>query len=604
MSLKSAAAQIVFRPRLLDCLSGYNRAQFGKDVGAGITVGVLALPLAMAFAIASGVSPAAGIWTAIVAGFITSALGGSRVQIGGPTGAFIPIIYGIVAVYGFGNLLIATMLAGAFLLAMGVFRMGQLIRFIPVSVVIGFTNGIAVVIFMAQIKDFLGLQIESLPPEFFAKIETLATSLHLVHVPTLALSVASLLFLLGYNHMATQERFAVLRRAPGPLAVLVLATAVTALFDLHKYGIETIGSRFVGGIPQGLPPIALPALSLDTVGKLISPAIAIAILGAIESLLSARVADGSIDDRHDPDQELMAQGIANLVAPLFGGFAATGAIARTATNVRSGGRTPIAGIIHAFVLLSIVLILAPLASHIPLSALSAIVVVVAVNMGQWHEFKALRRFSNDYRTILLSTFLVTVIFDLTVAIELGMVLSCLAFIYRMSRLTRIERLPLKQHERDPDFLRPDGSPRISAWRFYGSLFFGAVNKLEVLLDPKAGFPDVLILDMQALVQLDTTGLDGIGKLLDRLEKQEGGLVICGLARQPSSLMYRAGFIDRLGEENLADNLSAAIQRAETLLIRAQFARAAAGRQEAEAGNPEKTAETEAGDAQAEARKEP
>jgi SulP family sulfate permease len=575
MSLKSAAAQITFRPRLMDCLSGYNRAQFGKDVGAGVTVGVLALPLAMAFAIASGVSPAAGIWTAIVAGFLTSLLGGSRVQIGGPTGAFIPIIYGIVAVYGFGNLLIATMLAGAFLLAMGIFRMGQLIRFIPVSVVIGFTNGIAVVIFMAQIKDFLGLQIADLPPEFFAKIETIARSLHLIHFPTLLLSLASLLFLLGYNRMAAQERFAFLRRAPGPLAVLVLATAVTALFGLHEYGIETIGSRFKGGIPQGLPPIALPPLSLDTMGKLISPAIAIAILGAIESLLSARVADGSIDDKHDPDQELMAQGIANLVAPIFGGFAATGAIARTATNVRSGGRTPIAGIVHALILLLIVLVLAPLAGHIPLSALSAIVVVVAVNMGQWHEFKALRRFSNDYRTILLSTFVVTVIFGLTLAIELGMVLSCLAFIYRMSRLTRIERLPLKQHERDPDFIRPDGGFRITAWRLYGSLFFGAVNKLEVLLDPGQTFPDVLILDVQHLVQLDTTGLDGLNKLFGKLEKQGGGLVFCGLNRQPASLMYRSGFIDRLGEENITDNLSDALSRAETLLNRAYFSREAA-----------------------------
>ncbi|MDR1648113.1 MAG: STAS domain-containing protein [Zoogloeaceae bacterium] len=575
MSLKSAAAQITFRPKLFDCLIGYDKAQFGRDVGAGITVGVLALPLAMAFAIASGVSPAAGIWTAIVAGLLISVLGGSKVQIGGPTGAFIPIIYGIVAAHGFGNLLLATMLAGAFLLAMGIFRMGQLIRFIPVSVVIGFTNGIAVVIFMAQIKDFLGLQIASLPPEFFAKIETLARSLSLIHLPTLALSCASLFFLLVYNRVAAREGFALLRRAPGPLAVLVLATATVALFDLHEYGIETIGSRF-GGIPQGLPPITLPSLSLDTVGKLISPAIAIALLGAIESLLSARVADGSIDDKHDPDQELMAQGIANLVAPIFGGFAATGAIARTATNVRSGGRTPIAGVIHVFVLLLIVLALAPLASHIPLATLSAIVVLVAVNMGEWHEFKALRRFSNDYRAILLSTFIVTVIFDLTVAIELGMVLSCLAFIYRMSRLTRIERLPLKQHERNPDFLKPDGSARIAAWRFYGSLFFGAVNKLEVLLDPREEFPDVLIFDMQHLVQLDTTGLDGLCKILDRLEKQgSGGLVLCGLSRQPASLMYRAGFIDRLGEENLADNLSAALTRAETLLNRSYFQQIAA-----------------------------
>lgn len=553
--------KIAFRPKLLDCLPDYTQAQLGKDIASGITVGVLALPLAMAFAIASGASPSAGIWTAIVAGLIISALGGSRVQIGGPTGAFIPIVYGIVAMYGFGNLLIATMLAGCFLLAMGIFRMGQLIRFIPVSVVIGFTNGIAVVIFMAQIKDFLGLQIDSLPPEFFAKLKTLAANIHLIHWPTLTLSLASLFFLLFYNRMAQVPQLAFLRRAPGPLAVLILATATTPLFGLP---VETIGSRF-GGIPQELPAFALPPLSLETLGKLIPPAITIALLGAIESLLSARVADSSIEDRHDPNQELMAQGLANIAAPLFGGFAATGAIARTATNIRSGGRTPIAGIVHALVLLAMVLILAPLASYIPLATLSAIVVVVAINMGEWHEFKKLRRFSNNYRAILLTTFFVTVIFDLTIAVELGMVLACLFFIYRMSELTRIERLPLKEHEGEPAFLYPDGSLRIAAWRLYGSLFFGAVNKLEALLDPQAGHPEVVILDMQSLIQLDTTGLEGLESLLGKLKKRGCTLLVCGLNSQPGSLLYRSGFIDHLGDENVCTDISAAIQRAENLL---------------------------------------
>ena len=553
--------KIPFHPKLLDCLPDYTQAQLGKDVAAGITVGVLALPLAMAFAIASGASPTAGIWTAIVAGLITSALGGSRVQIGGPTGAFIPIVYGIVAMYGFGNLLIATMLAGVFLLAMGIFRLGQLIRFIPVSVVIGFTNGIAVVIFMAQLKDFLGLQIAELPPEFFAKIKVLAANIQSVHLPTLALSVASLIFLLFYNRLAQTRTLGFLRRAPGPLAVLVLATAATALFELP---VETIGSRF-GGIPQELPAFALPSLSLETLGKLISPAITIALLGAIESLHSARVADTTIEDRHDPNQELMAQGLANIAAPLFGGFAATGAIARTATNIRSGGRTPIAGIVHALVLLTMVLVLAPLASHIPLAALSAIVVVVAINMGEWHEFKKLRRFSNNYRAILLSTFFVTVVFDLTIAVELGMVLACLFFIYRMSELTRIERLPLKEHEQEPAFLYPDGSLRITAWRLYGSLFFGAVNKLEILLDPHAGHPEVVILDMQSLIQLDTTGLEGLENLLGKLKKRGCTLLVCGLNSQPGSLLYRSGFIDHLGDENVCTTLTDALARAEYLL---------------------------------------
>ena len=551
--------KIAFHPKLLDCLPTYNRAQFGKDLAAGITVGVLALPLAMAFAIASGCSPAAGIWTAIVAGLITSACGGSRVQIGGPTGAFIPIVYGIVAMHGFANLMGATILAGIFLLAMGIARMGQLIRFIPVTVVIGFTNGIAVVIFLAQIKDFFGLQIDNLPAEFFARIKTLAAHAHTVDLPTLALATACFAFLLSYNRLA--ERFALLRRAPGPLAVLVVGTLVAFVFDLP---VETIGSRF-HGIPQELPDFGLPSLSVHDFGKLISPAITIALLGAIESLLSARVADSQIDDRHDPNQELIAQGMANIAAPLFGGFAATGAIARTSTNVKTGGRTPIAGIIHALVLLAIVLVAAPLASYVPLATLSAIVMVVAVNMGDWHEFIELRRYSYNYRIILLATFFVTVVFDLTVAVELGMVLASLFFIYRMSELTRIERLPLAAEAHEPQFLYPDGTMRIAAWQLFGSLFFGAVNKLEELLDPREGHPEVVILDMTRLIQLDTTGLEGLENLRDKLHKRGCKLIVCGLNSQPGSLLFRSGFIDHLGDDNVCLNLSSAIRRAYILL---------------------------------------
>lgn len=551
--------KIAFHPKLLDCLPSYSRAQIGKDIAAGITVGVLALPLAMAFAIASGCSPAAGIWTAIVAGFLTSLLGGSRVQIGGPTGAFIPIVYGIVAIHGFNNLLGATMLAGVFLLAMGLARMGQLIRFIPVTVVIGFTNGIAVVIFLAQIKDFFGLRIDNLPAEFFHRIKTLAAYAHTVDLPTLALSTACFVFLLSYNWLA--QRLAPLRRAPGPLVVLIAGTLVSFLFELP---VETIGSRF-GGIPQELPSFGLPELSIHDFGKLISPAITIALLGAIESLLSARVSDSQIDDRHDPNQELIAQGLANIAAPLFGGFAATGAIARTSTNVKSGGRTPFAGMIHALTLLGIVLIAAPLASYVPLAALSAIVMVVAINMGEWHEFKKLQRFSYNYRIILLATFFVTVLFDLTIAVELGMVLASLFFIYRMSELTRVERRPLREEASEPQFLYPDGTMRVAAWQLFGSLFFGAVNKLEVLLDPAAGHPEVVILDMTQLIQLDTTGLEGLESLLDKLKKRGCTLIVCGLNSQPGSLLYRSGFIDHLGDENVCTDLSGALQRAYTLL---------------------------------------
>jgi len=551
--------KIAFHPKLLDCLPTYNRAQFGKDLAAGITVGVLALPLAMAFAIASGASPTAGIWTAIVAGLITSAFGGSRVQIGGPTGAFIPIVYGIVAMHGFANLMGATILAGIFLLAMGIARMGQLIRFIPVTVVIGFTNGIAVVIFLAQLKDFFGLQIDNLPAEFFARIKTLAANAHTVDLPTLTLATACFVFLLSYNRLA--QRFALLRRAPGPLVVLIVGTLVAFVIDLP---VATIGSRF-NGIPQELPNFGFPSVSVHDFGKLISPAITIALLGAIESLLSARVADSQIDDRHDPNQELIAQGMANIAAPLFGGFAATGAIARTTTNVKTGGRTPIAGIIHAFVLLGIVLVAAPLAAYVPLATLSAIVMVVAVNMGEWHEFKELRRYSNNYRIILLVTFFVTVVFDLTIAVELGMVLASLFFIYRMSELTRIERLPLAEEAEEPQFRYPDGSMRVAAWQLFGSLFFGAVNKLEELLDPREGHPEVVILDMARLIQLDTTGLEGLENLRDKLHKRGCTLLVCGLNSQPGSLLFRSGFIDQLGDDNVCADLSQALERAYVLL---------------------------------------
>ena len=551
--------KIAFRPKLLDCLPGYNRGQFGKDLASGITVGVLALPLAMAFAIASGCSPTSGIWTAIIAGLLTSLFGGSRVQIGGPTGAFIPIVYGIVAVHGFVNLMGATMLAGVFLLAMGLARMGQLIRFIPVTVVIGFTNGIAVVIFLAQLKDFFGLQIDNLPAEFFGRIKTLAANAHTVDLPTLALATTCFIFLLSYNKIA--QRIAFLRRAPGPLVVLIVGTLVSFLFN---FPVETIGSRF-NGIPQELPNFGLPALSIHDFGKLISPAITIALLCAIESLLSARVADSQIDDRHDPNQELVAQGLANIAAPLFGGFAATGAIARTTTNVKTGGRTPIAGIIHALVLLGIVLIAAPLASYVPLATLSAIVMVVAINMGEWSEFAELKRYSYNYRVILLATFFVTVVFDLTIAVELGMVLACLFFIYRMSELTRIERLPLTEEADEPQFLYPDGTMRVAAWQLFGSLFFGAVNKLEELLDPAAGHPEVVILDMARLIQLDTTGLEGLENLRDKLHKRGCTLIVSGMNDQPGSLLRRSGFTDHLGPDNVCTDLPSALKRAHILL---------------------------------------
>ena len=548
-----------FHPKLLDTLPGYTRTQAIADISAGITVGVLALPLAMAFSIASGMSPAAGIWTAIVAGLIISAFGGSRVQIGGPTGAFIPIIYGIVAHHGVQNLLIATLLAGVMLFLMGVFRLGNMIRFIPVAVVIGFTNGIAVTIFISQIKDFLGLAIPDPPGEFFGKMRALYAGLPSISWPTVAVGVGSLVFLLAWNRIAQKIRW--MRRLPGPLAVLIVMTALNAIL---AWPVATIGSRF-GGIPQGLPAFALPELHLSSLGALIPPAITIALLGAIESLLSARVADQAIDDRHAPNQELMAQGLANMAAPLVGGFAATGAIARTATNIRTGGRTPIAGIVHSFVLLLIALLAAPLAQPIPLATLSAIVVVVSINMGEWHAFRleTLRRFSRYYRTTLLGVFFVTVVFDLTLAVELGMALASLFFIHRMSDLTQIERVPLEDFYGHSTIFHADGRPKIGAYKLIGSLFFGTTNKLENLM-LQSGEPDVLILDMSKVVNLDSTGLDIFFTILKRTRKYNGHLILCGINSQPYNILMRSKFLTQLGEDNICENLTDALVRAQTL----------------------------------------
>ncbi|MDF3832495.1 SulP family inorganic anion transporter [Cupriavidus basilensis] len=571
-----------FHPRLLDTLRDYGRATFFKDLAAGLTVGVVALPLAMAFAIASGLPPQAGLFTAIIAGFLIAALGGSPVQIGGPAGAFIVIVYGIVARYGVANLLIATILAGGLLFAMGLFRLGTLIRFIPVAIVIGFTNGIAVLIMVSQIADFLGLQTGKLPGDFLSQMRVLGRSLPTVSWPTVALAAGSLVVVAGWSRLAllAGQRWRpapanpadahgrlgrALAMVPGTVVALVLATTLNALLHLP---VETIGTRF-GGIPQGLPPFALPHLSWQLVQQLVAPTLTIALLGAIESLLCARVADSLIDDRHDPNQELMAQGIANIVTPFFGGIPATGTIARTVTNVRSGGRTPVAGMIHAATLLLIVLAAAPLASAIPLATLAAILLYVAWNMGEWHVFGLahLKRYSNNYRIIMLGTFLLTVVFDLTVAVQVGLVLACLFFIYRMAALTQIEAIA-------PAALPPaaDGSPlpagEVAAYHMTGALFFGAVNKVEALIDPRdrtRPVPAVLILDVGKLVALDTTGLDTLDALRKTLARRGGTLVLCDAAAQVMSLMRRAGFLEKLGPANYCSTLAAACTRAGALL---------------------------------------
>jgi SulP family sulfate permease len=528
-----------FRPRLLDSLSGYSRRQFLADAGAGLTVGVVALPLALAFAIASGVKPEQGLATAIIAGFLISALGGSNVQIGGPAGAFIVIVYGIVQRYGLANLLIATMLAGVLLLALGALRLGALVRYIPVSIVIGFTNGIAVLIALSQLKDLLGLHIAQMPPDFFGQLQALGAHLHQFNPLALLMGLACAALVLLWPRLPA-------RLQPLPPTLAALVAAGLAAWGL-QLPLETIGSRF-GGIPAGLPDFAWPTLEWQSVQRLVIPTLTIALLGAIESLLCARVADQMSEGlpRHDPNQELMAQGVANMVAPLFGGIPATGTIARTVTNVRAGAATPVAGMVHAATLLLIVLVAAPLASAVPLAALAGILLVVALRMGEWHEFARLRQFNAPYRTILLGTFVLTVVFDLTVAVEVGLVLACLFFIYRMSTLFRAE--PLDDATGLP--------PGARVLKLYGSLFFGAVGKVEGLAEQLPADCRELLLDMQLLVSMDSSGLDALAQLQRALARQGRRLTLCGLNPQPASLIERGGLALALGEDGIHADLAA------------------------------------------------
>jgi SulP family sulfate permease len=545
-----------FRPRLLDSLQSYDRSRLLHDVGAGVTVGIVALPLAMAFAIASGVKPEQGIVTAIVAGFLISALGGSNVQIGGPAGAFIVIVYGIVQRYGLTNLLIATALAGVLLFALGLLKLGALVRYVPVAVVIGFTNGIAILIALSQLRDLFGLVVPgALPADFFNLIHTLAAHAHSVNPIALAIGLATLGGLMLWPRLfagtllpsaliegRTVRAFA---RVPGPVVALVTMTALAWWLQLP---VETIGTRF-GGIPRTLPDLALPAFSWESAKQLLIPTVTIALLGAIESLLCARVADNiAHQPRHDPNQELMAQGVANFVVPFFGGIPATGTIARTMTNVRAGATSPVAGMVHAIALLGVVLLAAPLAVHVPLAALAGILLYVAWNMGEWHEFVRLRRFSLQYRTILVGTFALTVVFDLTVAVQVGLILACLFFIYRMGTLFRVQ-----------PFESPDGAPPpgVQVFELFGSLFFGAVGKIEALPAQIAPGTRAVVLEMHRLISMDTSGLDALQQFHRALQARGIALVLANVNEQPLSLIRRSGFEAVLGAEQIVPTVSAA-----------------------------------------------
>jgi sulfate permease, SulP family len=553
-----------FKPRIVTSLQGYNSQRFLKDLGAGITVGVVALPLAMAFAIASGLEPQTGLFTAIVAGFIISAFGGSSVQIGGPAGAFIVVVLGIVNQHGVANLIACTLMAGGLLFLMGLTGLGSLVRLIPVSIVIGFTNGIAVLIALSQIKDFFGLNVDVSQGNFFEKNWALLQAIPGLNWSAFIVASLSLGFLFLWPKLfailskgSTQGTFPkILQSVPGSVILLVVGTVIAYMLSLD---IETIGSKF-GEIPRSLPTLTLPSIELASIQTLIGPTITIAFLCAIESLLCARVADGITHEKHDPNQELMAQGLANIASPLFGGMPATGTIARTVTNIRSGGNSPVAGIIHAFVLLIIMLVAAPLAFHIPLAVLSAVLMFVAYNMGEWREFPKLKQYSTVYKVIMLATFLLTVVVDLTVAVQVGLVLAAVFFIYRVSTLTEFIPIYLKDEDREKG---------IVAYKIYGSLFFAVVGKIENLILNTSHTTKVLILDLHQTISIDTTALECLEELNADLQREGHTLVFCGLNNQAHSLFKRSGFSARLLPGQIQDDFSSAMAHAHAISIEDQ-----------------------------------
>ena len=555
-----------FRPKIVDAIKGYDSHTFIKDLSSGITVGVIALPLAIAFAIASGLKPEAGLISAVIGGFLISAFGGSKVQIGGPAGAFVVIVYAIVERYGVANLILSTFLAGMLLVTMGLFKVGNLIRFIPVAIIIGFTSGIAVLIGLSQIRDAFGLQIDKLPSDFFSQInafvryaDTASLAASLTCLGTLALIILwpKITSLLG-------RLWKPITLVPGIIIALIAVTIIADFLDLP---IETIGSRF-GEIPNSIPSPKVPALDWETAKQLFAPTLTIALLGAIESLLCARVADNLSDDKHNPNQELIGQGIANIVVPFFGGLPVTGTIARTATNAKAGAKTPVSGLIHAIVILLIMLMAAPLASHIPMACLAGILIYISWNMFDVAEFKRLKQFNITYKFILLGTFFLTIIFDLTVAVQVGLVLACIFFIYRISSLTQIEELELPEDfHSDDDLGLPDEfdlRDSVKAYGIYGSLFFGAIDKVEDLIDtsnPNHKVPKVMILEMHQLINIDTSGIDALKALNKSLKRLNSTLIVCAANAQPASLMARSGFIDEIGEENCLNDLPSAFLQA-------------------------------------------
>ncbi len=539
---------------VLTLAEGYHATAFTADLIAGVTVGLVALPLAMAFAIASGLTPQAGIYCAVITGFIISALGGSRFQIGGPTGAFVVVVSGIVAQHGIDGLFMCTLMAGVILMVMGLTGTGTAVKYIPKPVIIGFTNGIALVIASTQVRDFLGLTVD-VPGEFIPRLRAITASLGSVSPDSLALGGGTLLLLILWSRYV--------KRVPAYIVALFAGTGAAILLQLD---VATIGSRF-GGIPSGLPTFQIPVFRPELVLTLISPALTVAMLGAIESLLSAVVADRMGGDRHNPNTELFAQGVANIVSPMFGGLPATGALARTATNIRSGARSPMSGIIHALTLMAVLLFGASLAAYVPLPVLAAILFVVAWNMGEWLEIGEVFKQSYADIAVWIATFSLTVLADLTVAVEVGMVLAALLFIRRVAQTTTVSRVTREYIEAGrPHILQDKIIPDyVAIFRIHGPFLFGGTDKLREISDQAEELPRVVVLRLRNMTAVDATGLSAIEELASELRAKGRTLVLCGAPLQPMAAMHKAEFHARLGDGNICASVQAALDRAATVV---------------------------------------
>ena len=563
-----------WKPRLLDTLGAYTAGDFVHDLIAGLTVGLVALPLAMAFGIASGTTPQAGIYTAIVGGFLVSLLGGSKYQIGGPTGAFVVVVAAIISEHGMSGLFMVTMMAGAILLFLGMSGLGTAVKFIPRPIVIGFTNGIAVLIISTQIKDFLGLRLAEVPSEFIARMRAYADAIGTFDGPSLAVGVTSLMIILFSPR--------VFRRVPGQIVALLAATAAAAAFALP---VETIGSRF-GGIPSGLPAFQVPQFRADLILPLLPSALTVAILAAVESLLSAVVADSMSGDRHNSNAELVAQGVANLVVPLVGGIPVTGAIARTATNYRSGARTPVAGLVHALTLLAVVVALAPLARFVPMATLGAVLFVVAYNMGEWREIPDILRLDVADISVWLITFALTVVADLTIAVEVGMALAALLYIYRVSETTTVSLVSKDYIERGRAHTLQDKEvpDYVSIVRIHGPFLFGTTDKLAEATADLSQFAPIVVLRLRNMTAMDATGLHALEQFADRLQKSQRTLLLCGAPQQPRKMLARAEFLQHIGEDNICPHINAALSRA-ALIHRKTVKRSSSSRRSTSTATP-------------------